>query len=460
MSDLWDTNSIVSDVDGAVANLGLLPGTGDAAITDTAATTVAGEKPQETTATPGTETATTDTAELASVEKPVETTTDTSTSAPVIPESVKPLVDAVNDLGGLDELQLARDISAPMIGTTIDTSAFLDVLESKRGAAAVDQVAFDFLDLYATSYAEELFAAPDKIITDTPASDPAAYQRQLEMANRIKEFNAWRANGGRATIVATTPSITPTPTVTSPFAVKRPDLDNPDWQIDKELRDYITWIEAQNGQQATANADLDARVKLLEGYRDTSTQTAEQQRQQAQQRYQGEQTGKLVSRIVEPAKNLIAQVKFSTNPNAAQAAQEDQAIRDEISILTESVMDSGRDLITVRGQQMTVLAASNEARRLYIQGDEMGARHLLAALRIQAEQVARRYAQSRQGRIQQALDADASVHASNGSQQRTNVSGPGSGSAAATPIAPVIPKGDPWAQSSLDADIDRYLAGS
>ncbi len=368
--------------------------------------------------------------------------------------SYKTAVDAV---GGLDELAIIGRISAPLLAPELDVNAVVDMLEQERGLANAEAFAMGMLNLYAADYATLLLRDPDRIVTD-PVNTPEG-QRQLAVRNEILAFREFRTSGASRQPASTRTDEPPIPapigTTAQPGQPAFTPINTEEWNLPPELE---AQIKAANALAAQA-VSLTDRVKKLETTNETEDQRRAREAGEEKARISNQRFDNFIDFVCQPADDALKEMKFSTNPDPAEAKREDDEQRRQIAlVLNHDLRSTREEVILANGQKMTTAACWQKAEELHLKGDLLGARRYDAALRTKGRELALKHAQSPQRRMLDSIASDKAV-ANNNTPTRTQVSGQGTGASPVLPIPPTGAKpGRAW--ENVEGQLDARMARS
>ncbi len=363
---------------------------------------------------------------------------------PIVEDSTlhREAYEAVQKIGGAEELELLQSIAAPLVAPEIDGQRFYETVEQQRGAAAADTLLWSAYEIAGPAFVTEALAHPETL-GDSP------------IARDIAAFNAWKAQGSPAAsapIPATSQPVTRVaPAPVSGAAIALPEIDPDDYTLSPELRNFIDAAKAM----APVVTQLQNQVNELNGYRESETQRLAREAREAQDRahadalqFADRQENKLYETMGSVVDKALTQCRWSTNPDAGKAADEDKETRADIDarVTAEFLRDINHHPV--------ISKQFDAAKAAYLKGDVVGPRQVVQQLKAHIQTLTQRHIERHGGKLVAGVQADAAVAQNNGAPGRTVVAGPGSGGSPATQLPPPA-SGKSW--DNLDAQVDRVM---
>jgi hypothetical protein len=330
----------------------------------------------------------------------------------------KPVLDAVERIGGVEELDLLHSIAAPLVAPELDPPGFFKAFEEQRGTVAYDQLAWALYDRHADDFGATYIAVAlgDREL----ARDPDRLKTVL------REFGEYRRSGGKPVSSPAPPQPgAPAPSSTAPrasgTAATLPAIDVEDYDLAAPVREFVIAAQALLPEIDQLRND----VQDLKGHRAREAQRIVDEARQRQESAAAAQVNKLTGEIGNAIAEVIGVVAFSTATDPQARTAEDEQTKKDIRLNVIHDLD----------QDPAFGEIYQRAKEKYLAGDLVGARTLVQSLRSKAKEKAQHYATSKNGRLQAHIAANAPPV----TKGPTIVSGAGT---APTPLAPV-PTGAP-----------------
>jgi hypothetical protein len=400
-------------------------------------------------------------------QQPAEGAQPPAPAAPVLDETdFRPAYDAVQKIGGLEELEVMSAIAAPLVASDPDWNGFVSALEANRGPDALNGLFWTVYDEASAEFLEEMLAHPDQVGGDIrQIRDPQRRDQVLALRSELQAFNGWRSSGRPAVQSAPAsaaptaqPAPSPAGTATQPTAVTVPEIgDLDEYDMPAKLRGQIDQLREVAQTLANEVPGLQKQVNDLRGYQETETQRRDRETREAQNRERvearqvtQEREGRLYGAMDAISTRMLEQVRFSTQADPARAQAEDEETRRDIDARVTT--EFGRE-IHQSPETSAVAKAWQGAIQKYRAGDFVGARADVQTLKERVQGLTRAQIERHSGRLVAATTAAPAVTTTE--NNRTQVSGPGSGAA---PQLPASPTDTSPAWSNLGSEFERRMS--